>query len=197
MKDLRIFTLLFCALVALASCEESDSVGEFDNWEERNTQFIDSIAAVARANADGKWTVALYQGLDESKVWGNEFYVYCHSLQAGTGTEHPAYTDSVSVNYCGRLIPTDSYKNGYKFDSSYDGEFDPSFDVPVAFKLSGTVPGFSTAVQQMVKGDTWEVYIPAKLGYGNVATGYIPAYSTLIFEINLVNFGPVDTPLPQ
>ncbi len=197
MKDFRILVLLLCAFAGFASCEESDSVGEYDNWQARNMEYIDSIAAVARANADGKWKVVLYQGLDENKTWGNEFYVYCHSLQAGTGTEHPAYTDSVLVNYTGHLIPTINHKDGYKFDSSYDGEFDPSFDEPVAFKLSGTVPGFSTAVQQMVAGDTWEVYIPAKLGYGDYESGFIPAYSTLIFEINLVAFGPVDAPLPK
>ena len=55
----------------------------------------------------------------------------------------------------------------------------------------------SIAVQQMVAGDTWEVYIPAKLGYGDYESGFIPAYSTLIFEINLVAFGPVDAPLPK
>jgi FKBP-type peptidyl-prolyl cis-trans isomerase FklB len=197
MKDLKIFFLLFCAFVGFVACEESDSVGEFDNWKERNEQYIDSIATVARANADGKWKVILYQGLDDSKTWGNECYVYCHSMQDGTGTEHPAYTDSVLVNYTGRLIPTGSYKNGYKFDSSYDGEFDPLFDEPVAFPLSGTVPGFNTAIQHMVDGDTWKVYIPAKLGYGDAETGNIPAYSTLIFEIDLVAFGPIDAPLPR
>lgn len=189
MKNFRILLVFMLgALLGFTSCEENDAVGEYDNWQARNVQFIDSIAAVARANADGKWKVFLSTGLDESKLWGNEYYVYCHSLQSGYGTESPAYTDTVSVNYRGSLIPTEKHPTGYIFDSSYEGELEPSFDVPASFVLGATVQGFSTAVQHMVEGDTWRVYIPERLGYGGSVTGYIPAYSALIFEINLVSF---------
>ena len=185
MKEFRIlFALMLGALLGFTSCEENDSVGEFDNWQARNVQFVDSIAVVARANADGRWKVILADGLDESKVWDNKYYVYCYSLQNGDGTESPRYTDYVSVNYRGFLMPTAKHPQGYIFDSSYEGELDPSFDVPSSFLLGSTVQGFSTAVQHMVKGDTWKVYIPANLGYGS----FVPAYSALVFDINLVDF---------
>ena len=38
----------------------------------------------------------------------------------------------------------------------------------------------------MHEGDKWEVYIPAKWGYGAMALDGIPAHSTLIFELELV-----------
>ena len=189
MKDIRIFLLLVLSvLFGLTACDESNEAGEFDNWQQRNTQFIDSIAAVARANAYGDWKVFLAQGLDTAKEWGNGYYVYCRVIEEGGGTAHPLYTDSVWVNYSGRLMPSDTYKDGYIFDSSYSGDLDPTFNVPVAMPLSGTVEGFSTAVQQMTDGDVWEVYIPYQLGYGATGTSGIPAYSTLIFDINLVSF---------
>ena len=189
MKDIRILLLLtMSVLFGLTSCEESDEAGEFDNWQQRNTQFIDSIAAVARANAYGDWKVFLAQGLDTAKVWGNEYYVYCRVVEEGSGTAHPLYTDNVVINYSGRLIPTATYKDGYIFDSSYSGELNPAFNVPVTMPLAGTVEGFCTAVQQMTDGDIWEVYIPYQLGYGATGTSGIPAYSTLIFDINLVSF---------
>lgn len=174
--------------MGLVSCEESDAPSDQSNWKERNEQYIDSIAAVARANADGNWKVLLATGLDSSKEWGNEFYVYCHSLQAGSGVGSPLFTDYVSVNYRGSLIPTAKYPSGYVFDGSYDGVLDPSFDVPVVFQLSGTVQGFSTALQHMVRGDVWRVYIPWMLGYGSNEKGNIPSYSALVFDINLVDF---------
>ena len=175
-------------LFGLTSCEESDEAGEFDNWQQRNTQFIDSIAAVARANAYDDWKVFLAQGLDTAKVWDNEYYVYCRVVEEGSGSVHPLYTDSVVINYSGRLIPSATYKDGYIFDSSYSGELNPAFNVPVTLPLSGTVEGFCTAVQQMTDGDIWEVYIPYQLGYGAKGSSGIPAYSTLIFDINLVSF---------
>lgn len=189
MKSIRIlFTLTLSVLLGLTSCEESAEVGEFDNWQQRNTLFIDSIAQVARENAFDDWKIILAEGLDDSKPWGNECYVYCQVLEDGYGTAHPLFTDSVLVNYCGRLMPSATYPAGYRFDSSYSGDFNPSFNVPVGMTLSGTVPGFYTAVQNMVDGDTWKVYIPYQLGYGERATSGIPAYSTLIFDINLVSF---------
>ena len=189
MKNIRIFlSLMLSALFGLTACDESNEVGEFDNWQQRNTQFIDSIAAVARANAYDDWKVFLAQGLDTAKVWGNEYYVYCRVLEEGSGTAHPLYTDNVVINYSGRLMPSATYKDGYIFDSSYSGELDPAFNVPVTLPLSGTVEGFCTAVQQMTDGDIWEVYIPYQLGYGAKGSSGVPAYSTLIFDINLVSF---------
>ncbi len=189
MKDIRIlFLLTMSVLFGLTSCEESAEAGEFDNWQVRNTQFIDSIADVARANVYDDWKVFLVQGLDSTKVWGNGDYVYCRVKEEGTGTTHPLFTDSVVVNYSGRLMPSATYPDGYQFDSSYKGDFNPAFNVPVTMPLAGTVEGFCTAVQQMTNGDVWEVYIPYQLGYGAEGTTGVPGYSTLIFDINLVSF---------
>ena len=189
MKSIRIlFTLTLSVLFGLTSCEETTEVGEFDNWQQRNTQYVDSIAAEARANTYGDWKIFLEDGLDPSKKWSNGHYVYCQVLEKGTGAEHPCSTDSVFVNYSGRLIPSNTYRDGYQFDSSYKGELNPSFNVPVGMPLSGTVSGFSLAVQHMVDGDVWKVYIPYQLGYGENASASIPAYSTLIFDINLISF---------
>lgn len=189
MKDIRILLLLtLSVLFGLTSCEESGEAGEFDNWQQRNTQFIDSIARVARANTYGDWKVILADGLDPMKQWGNDCYVYCQVIEEGSGTEHPLFTDSVVVNYSGRLMPSATYPDGFLFDSSYSGDFNPSFNVPVGLPLSGTVPGFCTAVQNMVDGDRWKVYIPYQLGYGEKVSASIPACSTLIFDINLVSF---------
>lgn len=190
MKGLKkIFILPLLALVCLASCEETEEVGEFDNWEARNAQFVDSIAKVARANADGTWKCILDVRLNPDTVWSVNDYVYCQVIEEGAGTSHPVYTDSVRVNYRGRLMPSyPSYPEGYQFDSSFQGELNPAFNVPATFLLSSTVPGFYTAVQQMTDGDLWKVYIPNKLGYGASGSTGVPAYSTLVFDINLVSF---------
>lgn len=190
MKNIKmLLSLAVFALFGLTSCDESSEPGEFDNWQVRNTQYIDSIATVARADKSGEWKVFLDNRIpDTVKVWGNECYVYCQVIKEGEGTSHPLYTDSVVVNYSGRLIPSMTYPDGYQFDSSFKGEMNPSFNVPTTLPLSGTVIGFCTALQQMTDGDIWKVYIPYQLGYGENGSSGIPAYSTLIFDINLVSF---------
>ena len=189
MKELRILlSLAMFALFGLVSCDESSEAGEFDNWQARNEQFVDSIAAVARANTYGDWKIFIADGLDPEKDRGNDFYVYCQVLEEGYGTAHPIFTDSVVINYSGRLIPSATYPDGYQFDKSYSGELNPSFNVPATLKLSGTVLGFYTALQNMVDGDVWKIYIPYMLGYGVDGSSGIPGYSTLVFDVNLVSF---------
>ena len=50
------------------------------------------------------------------------------------------------------------------------------------------IPGFTTALLKMKKGDTWLVYIPYALAYGSSASGSVPAYSTLIFKMTLYDY---------
>lgn len=194
MKYLKLISLLCIATIGslFASCEETAVVDEYANWQERNIAFIDSVAKVAEENADGKWLKILSFNLNETDKegntveWDNEDYIYCHVESEGTGTSHPLFTDTVSVNYRGRLIPTTSYPKGYVFDQSYKGDLNPAINNPARFNVGGVIVGWSTALQHMVTGDIWRVYIPAPLAYGAKAQSSIPAHSALVFDINLV-----------
>ena len=194
MKYIKLISLLLITTLGslFASCEETAEVDEYANWEERKIEFIDSIAKVAQANADGNWMRVLSFKLTDKDMEGNvvehdvDDYVYCHIETKGTGTVHPLFTDTVSVNYRGRLIPTLSFPEGKIFDQSYKGALNPEVNVPSNFNVNGVVIGWSSVLQQMVTGDTWRVYIPASLGYGSKKQTDIPAHSALIFDINLV-----------
>ena len=50
--------------------------------------------------------------------------------------------------------------------------------------------GFVTALLHMHSGDRWRVYIPYQLGYNTTEKTGIPAYSTLIFDLALIDFTP-------
>ncbi|TFG89729.1 MAG: FKBP-type peptidyl-prolyl cis-trans isomerase [Candidatus Atribacteria bacterium] len=86
----------------------------------------------------------------------------------------PDESSTVSVFYEGSLI------DGTIFDSSYD-----SGDT-VSFPLSGVIPGWTEGLQLMPVGSTYLFYIPSNLAYGSRATGPIPANSTLIFKVELL-----------
>ena len=151
MKYLKLISLLCIAIIGslLTSCEETAAVDEYANWEERNIAYIDSIAKVAEENNDGKWMKILSFKLNETDKngniveWNNEDYIYCHIETKGVGTQHPIFTDSVAVNYRGRLIP---YPTGKVFDQSYKGTLDPEVNKPRTFKVGGTLIGWSTAL---------------------------------------------------
>ena len=100
--------------------------------------------------------------------------VIMKQLEKGAGSMRPSPKSVVFVRYTGRLI------NGRVFDSNADAP------LPACFILSQLIMGWQIALTRMVAGDKYEVTIPAQYGYGSRPAGDIPAYSTLVFEIELI-----------
>lgn len=192
MKSIKLFASVMClALLAssLFSCTEKTEIGEYDNWHERNTAYVDSIAKVCAKNADGQWAKICSYTLNDSVealTPNNSHYIYIHKIEKGSGTYTPLYTDSVRVHYMGRLIPSAESPMGKVFDKSYASYvLNEETDVPTLMGVTNLVPGFATALQHMVEGDRWLVYIPSYLGYNTAEQASIPMYSTLVFDIKL------------
>lgn len=185
-------TILILALLSplmMTSCSENDdTVEEFPDWKERNEAYFNEIYERARNNADGSWKLFLNYSLQDTIPTSNDDYIAVQVIEEGTGSGCPMYTDSVLVNYRGRLIPSTSYADGYVFDQSYEGVYNPATAMPAQFYVGGVIDGFTTALMQMHIGDVWRVYIPYNLGYGETGSSSIPGYSTLIFDIALIAY---------
>ena len=185
---LWLVSVLFLLPLTITSCEENDGlVNPYGNWKERNQHFIDSIADVAYANPDEWKIIHTYQFPEPTDPLASKYvkdYVYCKVLESGDGIS-PFYTDTVSANYRGQLIPL-LEGTVVTFDQSYQGELNKDVAIPRSFALNGVIPGWTTALQHMREGDYWKVYIPSELGYGLVGSDNIPGYSTLCFDIHLV-----------
>lgn len=95
-------------------------------------------------------------------------------LTPGSGPR-PTATDVALIDYEGKLL------DGTTFDKSQR---------PTPMPVSGVVPGFSEALKLMPKGSKYRVWLKPELGYGDRATGPIPANSTLVFDIELLDFLP-------
>jgi FKBP-type peptidyl-prolyl cis-trans isomerase FkpA len=100
-----------------------------------------------------------------------------------TDGEKPALDSTVKVNYTGKFI------DGSVFDNSgEDGVFIP---------LDMVIEGWTEALLLMSQGSKYIVYIPSSLAYGqNGIQNIIPPYSTLIFEVELLEIlsGEEDPP---
>lgn len=93
----------------------------------------------------------------------------------GNGS-HPKATDMVKVHYTGTLL------DGTKFDSSLErGE-------PANFPLNQVIAGWTEGIQLMSKGSKAKLIIPSSIGYGPQGNGPIPPFSTLVFEVELLDF---------
>ena len=101
---------------------------------------------------------------------------YYQILSKGSGAT-PGVCSRITVSYKGQL--TDS--------SVFDQQTD------ALFTLGGLIPGWKQGLPLISKGGEIKLYLPPSLGYagipqtdknGNVV---IPAYSILIFDINLID----------
>lgn len=222
----RTLVLLCTALplvAGLASCSESDDTWDaHHDWQARNAEWFRAVAdtartsmAQARKQYGADWEKhcdwRMYKSLWKAQDYNSgrvEDSIVVRIANHGTGTITATWSDTVRVNFRGWLMPTmdrlydtnnvlkDSLVQEV-FSQSYYGVFNPQTASPSLMPVSSTVEGYSTALQYMVDGDDWYVYIPQQLAYGSTAKGTIPAYSTLLFRINVVKVYPSGSSVPE
>ncbi len=169
---------LLAVVLMMVSCEEVKEATKFDNWGPRNDAYMDSLAAVYDAKTDP--ALQRFVPMTNAKV-----FIYYKDITPSTNVvvdQQPLYTQGVSVYYRGYYI------FGESFDQNFTGANpDPEFDAPTTFMVTGVVSGWTEVLQRMKKGQRWMVYLPYEMAYGASGSGAIPGYSTLIFDMELID----------
>ena len=177
MKNLLYLIIFSVLIVSFGSCKNNR---DDEAWREANISAYEEITKNPQ-----------YKALEtETGPKG----VYYKVIKSGTGTEHPLQTSKVKALY-----------TVYHYDRSI---FDPgtsSNNIPIEIAVfeeiySGvTTPrGFSFALQNMVVGDKWEVWVPYYLAFGAYgiqeysyyyyqAQTIVRGYTTLIYEVELID----------
>ncbi len=103
--------------------------------------------------------------------------LYYIEIEKGTG-EQAAVGKYVKVRYTGTLI------DGSIFDSN-----NITGKPPLSFIIgeSDVIEGWHEGIALMKEGGKATLIIPSEIGYGDEAFGIIEAYSTLIFEIEVLD----------
>lgn len=116
----------------------------------------------------------LEQKAQEEGVAALDSGILLRQLQQGGGDKRPQLNSIVYVNYTGRLI------DGTVFDST-EGQ-----PLPACFRVRDLIVGWQAALLRMHAGDRYEIFIPARYGYGSMKLDGIPAWSTLCFNLELL-----------
>ncbi|NKF49694.1 FKBP-type peptidyl-prolyl cis-trans isomerase [Shewanella sp. WXL01] len=127
----------------------------------------------AEASAEGEAFLAENAKRDEVTVTdsGLQYEV----LVQGEG-DKPTLESTVRTHYHGTFI------NGEVFDSSV------SRGQPAEFPVNGVIAGWTEALQLMPVGTKLKLFVPQHLAYGERGAGAsIPPYSTLVFEVELLD----------
>lgn len=160
------------AAFSLSSCTESIDTAQqrrYDN-EQAFTTFANN---------------STYERRSTPGLVGADAFVYMQWLERGAATVTAKQTDYVRVQYSGYLLTAWINNGGGLFESA-------DLNVVKPRRVSEFIPGFSTALQNMVVGDKVSVIIPWYLAYGNSEANSgsqvtIPSYSALRFELTLLS----------
>ncbi|WP_394130604.1 FKBP-type peptidyl-prolyl cis-trans isomerase [Shewanella maritima] len=130
-------------------------------------------AKAAEASAEGEAFLA--ENAKREEVIVTESGLQYEVLVQGEG-DKPNHESTVRTHYHGTFI------NGEVFDSSV------TRGQPAEFPVSGVIAGWTEALQLMPVGTKLKLFVPQHLAYGERGAGAsIPPYSTLVFEVELLD----------
>jgi FKBP-type peptidyl-prolyl cis-trans isomerase len=132
-----------------------------------------------KANAKKSESSLLKKYLKDNKITAKPTASGLYYIEKVKGTGPQIHAGSkVSVQYTGTLL------NGKKFDSSRDRGGKP-FDLEVG--KGNVIKGWDEGLLHMSKGGKAILIVPSSIAYGEQEMGSIPAYSTLVFDIEVVD----------
>lgn len=145
----------------IEKAQETQMARQEEELKGQHTEAVAANEAFLTENAEREEVTTLPSGLQYE------------ILTEGTGAT-PTADDRVRVHYHGTLI------DGTVFDSSVErGE-------PATFGVTQVITGWTEALQLMPVGSKWRLYIPHDLAYGSQDRGEIKPFSTLIFDVELL-----------
>lgn len=136
------------------------------------------MASSCEKEDEGEKQAAIDKALIEEYVADNQIDgqftisgLYYSIIEDGDG-DHPLATSVIEVTYKGYLL------DGTVFDEGHIS----------AVPLSNLIIGWQEGIRKIGEGGEVKLVIPSHLAYGDQATGEIPIFSVLVFDITLHAF---------
>lgn len=167
------YAAMAAIITAASACSTDSDADESDEqleWRETNTTWYEAQKAITEADGTPYYQVVI-------PAWNPEAQVLMHwfnDRSATAGNLSPMLTSTVDTKYKLTLY------DGTVIDSSYE-----LADSTYRTKVSSTIQGMQIALQTMHVGDSVRLIVPFAQGYGSTVAGYIPASSTLVFDLKL------------
>ncbi|MDR2469962.1 MAG: FKBP-type peptidyl-prolyl cis-trans isomerase [Tannerella sp.] len=182
----RQISLGLLSVLLLAACHKNEDHSE-ETWRQANEQAYNVVAK------DPVYT--------ELPSLSNNGSIYYRVLHKGSGTKPIYYTSRVEVYYKGWFVAGYPEKNIHAGDIGGRRLYDDGAPLTFPVNDAGLIEGWRVALQYMVEGDKWEIWIPSKLNYVQSAynsshypafAASAPAYATLAYEIEVVRVRGID-----
>lgn len=172
MKKLFMLSPVALLLACGGETETTTTTPTETKVEEPVEEVIPEVSFVPDTSAEE--TIVAYLKKNKWEGVRHESGMYVVTDSAGEGDARPNLLDEVTIFYQGYLL------DGTKFDGT-DVE-------PASFPLSNLILGWQIGIPMFGKGGKGKLIIPPGLAYGPEDNGSIPGNSTLMFEIELVDW---------
>lgn len=172
---MKIIFPILSALASICIATTSISCNSTENQPESPYK-IENNQYVSKISKDPSYTVLNFN-LEEYPI----YYKVLKDAPDVNRNKRPLQNSTVSIYISGKLI------NGFNFEPRSPKPVETAIYNIVNGKQESLIKGVQIALQNMEVGARWEVVIPWQLGYGGYTYNTIPGYSTLIFDIELVD----------
>lgn len=158
---------LLCLISVLVGCDE-----RFMSWKEYNEAWLE-----AQRDKLGIDTNVVETAILPSGVLIEKYHTGYGAIPKPSVDPVTEVSSGVSVKYTGWLV------DGTQFDHNEKA----------SFYLHQVIEGWQEAMSQMPQGSHWRIYVPYNKAYGESGSrgtyeNYsVPPYSTLIFDIELID----------
>jgi FKBP-type peptidyl-prolyl cis-trans isomerase len=165
----------------ITSKEDGDALEKYLEGKATAQQKV-SEAELTKQIESGKAAAKAYfdKLAKEGKAKKTDSGLFYEIIKEGS-KETPKGDSTVEIDYVGTLL------DGTEFDSS------KKRGQSATFNLGQVIPGFKEGLQLIGKGGKIRLYVPSDLAYGDNALPGIPAGSTLVFDVDMIDVKPVDT----
>ena len=183
MKKLLIYGLLATALLPLASCGMDEPNDTQTPWREENDDWM--LAKQMEKDADGN---PVYEKVN--CAWDPNAYVLMqwHNDRSLTASKlKPISTSTVDVRYEVRTIDGKEVDNSKNRTTPAPGVY--------RSKLNSNITGWVMGIATIHVGHTCTILIPYSQAYGSIPYNGLKAYSSLIFNVRLVDIPGFEKPI--
>jgi len=153
---------------------------KYQEWKKENAD-VELIASMSTQEYNKYMYDEVLKTFPKAKQSNSGLVYVIENVGSGLSIEP---SSRVSLHYVGTLR-----KDGTKFDSSRDRGQPMTFN----YQVQRMIPGFEEGIGLLKTGGKAMLFIPYHQAYGTNAQGPIPAYSDLIFEIEVMDVGEPGT----
>lgn len=199
-KSLAFLFVAVTFVLSFSSCLNTDNpYDEYNTWFVQNETYFNSKVKAYQDSAALFPNDFVVDSIPVNRGGGVILYKY---IKHGEGVDTAFYNSKVKTYYTGKRLKdgSDAYADMITFDTTFKITSQPGsnpavpltydemklYNSPATFEVNKVIKGWTYLLQQMVVGDRVRVTIPWYLAYGANASGSIPPFSTLMFDVELV-----------